>query len=336
MAWAMAASMVWMACSGGTEPTNIDPPDPTETDTTDTDTGTPPVPASPDLVFSNLNNYSFRGTWTFPSVTVRPQFDTILDWGDLTADAYGNKRLASSYDRVVLLQASGDIDDFTDTLRDDLLNNTTALLGAWQQDVGGTVTRLNQLLDASKQPFESENFLLVSGSITYFVGLCDVVGESCDIRAGIVLVPDDKSNESRAEFPDGSSSFVVDQIAFDGEPVVTSGVHDLYTADWRPVTTNVHGEDMDRFTANELFIAHWADGRDPATLTPDIFDLAANADGYWTADVLQDRELRLEFARDADGANFGGFTSGGTWMLGVGCDNCWGNVPWFLSVIEVE
>ena len=322
------------SCSGNEE----QPPPPMET-------GTPPPvptgdtsgpPPGPDLIITEANNYSYDPTWVFPQIPVRSSFDVLVGWSGLTSDAFDVQRPPTTYPRLLLQEVGAPIDEFLSGFADNTLHSSPSpLLGQWQAEVEGIVATNLSDLEAAGSPFDAPILFLEESSKAWFLALADVDEEILDIRAGLLLVPDDQSTATNAEFLDGANSLSF-TCAFDGDPVRTTEGHDQYTADWRDLTTTVHGQPYDRFVADELFIGHWADGTSTADLALQVHDLQGSASSWWTMDVADDRDGFLELARDADGANFGGFVAGGTWVLGVRCSDCFGHAPYWLTVVEVE
>ncbi len=320
------------ACGGDKDTTTIEPDTGTEMTPT-ADTAPPPDPPGPDLVMTDANNYTYSESWTLPVREVRAEQDIVIDWSGLKVDAWGASLLPSAYDRMVVLELALAADAVEAALAIDDLHGPE-VVGQWSADLSGVVFADLSEASAGGYALEPENLLLEQQGKSWFVGVGLADGDRLDLKGGVVLQPDEQGAELRAEINTGEveASYTA---ALSGVPLQTAEIHDLYTASWRDLSLSALGSDFDRFLADELFIGHWADGSSPETLGGQIHDLRESASGWWTMDVEGDEEARLEIARDASGGNFGGFTAGGTWVLGVRCGTCLTAAPQWLTVVEV-
>ncbi|HHO52430.1 MAG TPA: hypothetical protein ENK18_16565 [Deltaproteobacteria bacterium] len=327
----LVALLVVGACAGDKDTTSIVP----DTGAAALPTGdtAPPDPPGPDLVVTDAHNYSYSATWSLPVRGVRARQDIVIDWSGLDVDAWGSPRQPSTYERMVVLELGWLPTDVEIALAIDDLHGPETV-SSWTAELSGGVFADLSEASGGGYPLEPANLLLEQQGKSWFVGIGMADGDRIDVRAGVVLLPDDQGTELRAEIStgDGSASYVG---SFSDTVLQTSEIHELFTADWRGLSTSAYGTPYDRFLADELFIGHWADGTPPEALAGQLLELRSTASGWWTLDVGGAQSARLEIARDAQGNNFPGFTAGGTWVLGVRCRTCLGPVPQWMSVVEV-
>ena len=99
---------------------------------------------------------------------------------------------------------------------------------------------------------------------------------------------------------------------------------------------DAYGKAFDAARVDELFVGRFDGVVEADDLGADVFDLAAVASGWWTADPNGATQLPLGDCADASGAPFPGFTSGTAWLVGGRCTTCFGPAPMFVAVVDVR
>lgn len=330
LAWACSGQTTGTDTTGPTGPTGETGEKPTK------DTYVKPEPASPDLVITDANNYTYTADWGFPSFEVREMFENLtLSWGEVSEDAWGVERVPTTYHTALLLQVGGKEKDFVERWNTDDLNEGNGLLGLWSADIKGrNLIRIQDFDDVKGVPLDVDAIFNAKAGGVFFLGIADFDGDRYDVRIGAFLDPI-ANDVSRIDIGDGDTTLTVTADVA-GAPVQTAEVHEFYTADWRGVDSTVYGTDYNRFLGDQLFIGHWAGGTTTKQLAADLHDLKPTATSWWTADIEGDNDIRLELARDDKRLNFPGFTKGGTWVIGSRCATCYGAAPWWMTLVEVE
>jgi hypothetical protein len=330
------AWFTWSACSGpdplddGTAPSPTATPTPAptaETGPPTLDTGEPP---GPDLVAGDANDLTLSVAYTVSQVPIRDRFDAIVTWSALTMDGWGDAVTPAAVDRLLLLEITVPPAEVAQRLAADDLGFD--LLSRWEVDVAGRVFVQLSDLRAGATPFDPTAFLLPDPGRSWVLALAAPVGERTELRSAMVLVPG-SGGASQAAFVDGGSSFGF-AGALDGEPLPTSAGWDAWTLDWSGLATDALGRPYDESVVDELFVARYA--AEASALGPALRDLPGAADAVWRMEVGGFTDARLEFARDADGGTFPGFTEGPTWIVGGRCTTCLTPFPAFAFRVEVR
>ncbi len=293
-----------------------------------TDTGTPP---GPDLVATDGNDLTLDVSYAIAELQVRPGFDALVTWSTLTTDGWGAPVVPAEVPRLVLLEITVPPSEVADRLAKDDLG--FELLSVWEADVaGGVFAQLSDLRYLST-PFDPAAYLVEDGDRSWVLGLARPSGERLELLTAVVLVPTTGAATSQIGITDGQSTFGF-TAALDGAPLVTADVWDAWTLDWSGLATDALGRPFDRDVVDELFVARTSAA--PSTLGDRVRDLPGAADEVWRMEVGGFTDARLEFALDAGGAGFPGFTEGSTWLVGGRCTTCLTPFPAFVFTVDVR
>ncbi|MEQ1504018.1 MAG: hypothetical protein ABMB14_17380 [Myxococcota bacterium] len=329
--WVIAAA----GCNGddAADDTIVPPTDDTETDPDPTGTtgDTGEARPGPDLVVAQADSYAATVDWTVGSVTIRPQFDTVLSWSGITTDAWGAPLDPASVPVLALIEVLYPPDEVGAHLAADDFG--FELLSVWQAPVDGLVfAHLTDFVYQST-PFDPVAYLVPEPGKTWLAALAETDGSRLDLRTVLALEVGGASDASRAEFTDTSAA-VAWSAAFPATAITTATGWETYTIDWSGVTTDALGKPYDKELGDRLFIGK-IDGVTTAALGDAALDLPSVATEWWTMDVARDTEARLEFARDEANDAFPGFTAG-TWVVGVTCSTCLSPFPLWATTLTVE
>jgi hypothetical protein len=325
-------AFLWAGCTGP-EPTDKAEPSPTGTtgetgDTGPTDTGTRP---GPDLVATDANDLTLTVNYTLPTVEVREGFDTLVTWSGVSVDAWGEPLVASEVPRLLLLELTVPPAEAAAALARDELGFD--LLSVWEADVTGQVFANLSDLRYESTAFDPAAYLLENAQRSWVVALAVPTGDRLDLRTAAILVPTPLTASSTAPLVDGAASFTWSG-ALDGEPLVTSSAWEQWTLDWDGLGTDALGRPFDQDVVNELFVARYTAA--PEALGASLLDLPGAADAVWRMEVGGFTDARLEFAIDAGGGSFPGFTAGSTWVVGGRCSTCFTPFPAFAFTVDVR
>ncbi len=331
------ALMLVVGC-GGDKDAPAQPTLDTNTDTTVVvptgDTSQPPP--GPDMVWTPSENYSFDAAWSMATLPeVRAEFDVIINWGAVSTSGWGQAIEPATYDRVVLAEFLMDETEFLDALDNDTLRRQTAI-SWWELDSPGTVfAKLTDFELDNGTVMDPATFFLESSAKRWVILLATEDDDRLDLHAGIqALVPSDLSQTTQIVLDDASSSLNW-SASMPTQPLFTSSGHEVYTVDFDALETTVHGAEWDKTVADELFIGRFDGVAAASDLADQVLDLKSAAVEWYTMDVQNEDETRLDLARDATGGAFAGFTTEGLWLMGIRCTTCFGPAPWAVAVVDV-
>lgn len=281
---------------------------------------------------TNANNYSWTGLLNIPSYTTAEYADVKLNFGSLDQDM-----LCHGMDPVADVDSLG-LTRFPTLSWEDIavgLTNNSLL----QSDTNGYV---------SCEPGDETSCML--GDFTFGGTAYDVVSVYGQAGGSFLLVVSSGFEPGQGAlylaFLDPQPSSAVtevdltptcDVVDYDVDLVsltklsVPAGCTNI---EWSGLTVSGNGEPLVPGKLDEVLIGHYS------TLTPDdiddqFTDVEVIADELYTLELTGGTSADLSGAVSADGAPFEGFTSEGTWLLGLRCTaNCTNPAPMFMTVVE--
>jgi hypothetical protein len=104
--------------------------------------------------------------------------------------------------------------------------------------------------------------------------------------------------------------------------------------DWSNVSSSGNGQPVVPGKLDEVLVGHYT--QTPAEIQGQFTDLEPLASELYKLELTGGTEADLSGLADADGGAFPGFTTDGTWVLGLRCTSCTNPAPIFLTVVSVE
>lgn len=298
--------------SGGPAPV-ADPPDPS---------GAVPL--------SDANNYSYSGKLDASSTAVAPLSNATVSWDSLAADiqCHDLDPVADIDNAVLLVFPYLSEEEVEDGLSSDTLEQVD--LGVYLSQETGDATSV-QLADFSffgtdsdiEQEFEP-------GSGTWLVLLS--TGTTIGVGTRMMGFLEPVAGETNTEVSLSGGCDVLDYTA-DLDSLKPVGVlaEGPWALDWSALSKTGQGGDFEPTKVSELMLT-WYQEEDLDVLTAQFLDLELIADRTWRMDHPGGSSADLSLmVDDADGAAFGGFAEGGTWMLALRCRTCPNPAPLFMT-----
>jgi hypothetical protein len=155
-----------------------------------------------------------------------------------------------------------------------------------------------------------------------------------DILSSVFVVPTPGIETTHVEFTDGSATFEFEADLHSAAPLRTATGYEAYTLDWSAVEVDASGHEYDVLQGDRLLVGHVASD-DVTEVEAGFVRLTEEADALYRMDVRNATSAGLGAALDAGGAPFPGFTTGGTWLVGVECTLCTSPAPLILARVEV-
>ena len=292
-------------------------------------------PPSGDLVLSDANNYSYVAAMEASEVEVQALADVVVDWSALSVDLQGRAVDPLAIDRVSLVQFDLPADQVLEAVANNsLLQSDVADYRLLEGLAGRSSASLSEFAILGN-PFDPTTELDEGdGSSCWLVSVWDLDREGRDdVLTSVILVPLDASSNHEVSFDDSSAQFVMSVDLARATPLETGSALEAYTADWAAVTTTGSGAPFDDELADRLIILHL--DQDLAGVESDFVRLASGADALWRLDVYAQTSADLMQATSSAGAAFPGFSTTGTWLLGVECTSCTNPVPTLLARVDV-
>lgn len=325
------ALLALIACGKDKETTPDTDGDTPTGDTATTPTGDTAPPPGPDLVVLAEHDYALSTSWTIATRTARAEWDVLVTWAAVTADAEGQPLTPSEVPVLALLEIAIAPADIPARFAADDLG--TSLVSTWRADVDGQTFAHVDDLAFEATPFSSAALWLETNNKAWMAALVYPDGDRLDVRQALLVTPEDNDPSVQVALDDTSSSFAW-TAALSGTPLVTAQGYEVYTVDWSDLGNDAYGKEYDADRGDVLFVGRFDEAA--TELGGAAKDLSTLAEAWWTMDVEGDDDARLDLARDAGGASFPGFTAGSTWVVGVECSTCMQPFPLWAAVVEVE
>lgn len=290
-------------------------------------TAVPPT----DLVLEDHHNYQFTGTLEVPETLTTALVDFAVDWSALSLDMQCHPTdPVADIDNLALLV----FPYLTTTEVEAGLSGSNLL----QADLGGYTSHLPA--DATDARLTDFTFfgtdvdietLYAEGSGTWLLLLATGTRIGLGTRMLSFVTPVAAETNTQVDVTDGCAvlNFDADLQSLVPVPVRAGGPWNL---DWSGLTVDGQGNPMALGNIDGLMLGHYPD-HTAAELEADFVDIELLADAVWELPLASGSTADLSLAT-ADGVPFSGFTSGGTWVLGLRCSTCSNPAPLFLTVLD--
>jgi hypothetical protein len=296
----------------------------------DTDTG--PEPTA-DLVFTDANNYSFVGELEITAVEITSETDACIEWSAVDTDIRGRSLDPSTVEQVLFVEFALTQQEVISKVEINDLKQSDTVTQWLYANPGGTSACLSDL-QIIGNPFDPGT-LTESSSRTWLMSLLNLPDGRFDILMSKFIVPTDASANTDIVYDNDCSTLDAD-ADLDKPRMVTAEGLAPYSLDWSGVSVDVNGQTYDPVLGDELLIGYFAT-TDLAEVEEKFLRLDTDADELYRADVRGLTFLAdLSVAVDSNGTAFGGFTAGGTWLVGTICTTCTSPLPLLLGVVEVQ
>ncbi len=285
------------------------------------------------IELANENNYSWSGGLVIPSFQTAEHVDVHMDFSALTVDM-----LCHDMDPVA------DVDNL----------GLTRFPRLTQDEVAAGLTN-NSLLQAdtngylSCEPGEETSCELsefnFGGTFYDAIPTYDEAGGvyllvaatgSTPGQGGLYLAflePLASSSETNVAFTEDCG--VVDyDVNMDGLTKLELPADGPWPIDWSNVSISGNGQPVVPGKLDEVLVGHYT--QTPAEIQAQFTDLEPLASELYKLELTGGTDADLSGLADADGNSFPGFTTDGTWVLGLRCTSCTNPAPIFLTVIDVK
>lgn len=283
------------------------------------------------LVFTDENNYHYFGELAIDAVEIQPESDATVDWSGVTVDIRGYDLAAADVTQLAVLGVTENLATTIDLIEK---NELDATQDAYLFDnAGGSSALLSEFNIIGA--YLDIDFLVDDPEQTWIVSMLDVQNGITNLLMSTVFVPTTGSTETVIALDNDSASLAVD-IDFHSAPaIVTTADSGPYSLDWTDVTVDVFGHEFEPLLGDQLMIGRY-DTEDIGEVEAGFLQLDTNAVELYQVNVYGVTSVDLEDAVDDAGTAFPGFTTDGTWLVGVICTTCITPVPLLLSIVDVQ
>ena len=290
-------------------------------------------PVSSDLVLGDGDNWRFEATMAVTTQDLAEGEDATIRWDDLSTDLQQRGVDPLAIDRLSLVSFDLGLDELLDAITtNDLRQSSVRDYRLLEDATGRTSAQLSELsilgntFDPTTEWVSDED-----SSATWLLTLWDLDREGRDdILTSIAVVPSPGAGTEVA-FTDESASFALS--ATFAEPLVTAAEAGPYPLDWSGLSTDASGHELDPLLGDQLLVMHTME--EVSALESDLIGVS-NAATRYRMGVYGETSAQLGGAQTAEGEAFGGFTSEGTWLVGIECSTCTNPVPLVLVPVLVR
>lgn len=295
------------------------------------------ITGTADLVYTDANNYSYTATLEVDSVALAEATDATIDWSALTTDIRGRAVDPSTIDLATLVAFNITKEEVLDSINTNSLNQSAIRdYRQFDNSEGRTSAMLSDFTILGNDFEPSIDFVEQSDGIwTWAVVLWDEADGRQDILTDIFIEPVPGESNTSVTIDDTTASLSFQVDLHTAPPLVALAGQDSYSYDWSQATTEAAGQPFDTALADRLMIGH-VDGT-VSDVEANILTVLDTADEIYRMDVRGETFANLmESTERSSGAAFPGFSTDGTWLIGVECTTCTSPAPLILSVVEVN
>lgn len=299
------------------------------------DTGPSGNPTA-DLVYTDANNYTFTASLDVQTIALAEAQDARIDWSGLTTDIRGRAVDPAGIDRATIVAFNVTKEEVLDSINTNSLNQSAIRdYRQFENDEGRTSAMLSQFSILGNDFDPTVDFIEHTDSTwTWAIVLWDEADGREDILSDVFIVPTPGEPNTTVEITNDTAtlSFVVDLHSAPALEALSG--QDSYSFDWSGATMEAAGQPFDTAKADRLMIGHVAGT--VSDVEANILTVLDSADEIYRMDVRGETWADLgEAVERTSGAAFGGFTTDGTWLIGIECTTCTSPTPLILTVVTV-
>ena len=298
------------------------------------------------IVANEVNNYDFRSTLSFPSVTVAPDTELTFDWSQLTIDFLGHgMNVASDVDTVNLMLWNLTEAELETKLNADQLDSrdlaviatlytedatTTGTLFEFTS-VGMTIPPEDILpfVDAMGYPPDAHTYTIMAAT-------GEELGQGTRMIQSFKLDPNSTNTQVTLTDTSTDLTYTVDLQTAE-KTLIPAGQTD-FTFDWTNMTVNGLGNEFVTTNITQIMVARFDESvTDLEAGFIDLVDYSGAVVGaadLYTGNVPAGTTAPLSTLMNENGEFFPGIDGNGTWVVGLFCTSCQNPAPWYLSILE--
>jgi hypothetical protein len=285
------------------------------------------------LVLTDANNFDIANSdMAMARFQVEEGTDFCFDWSSMTTDIRGRPLDPAAIEQVLLVDFAFPEDELISKIIDDnYVPQEGALPWVFDNFEGRTEACASETT-ALGTPLPLAT-LAGGESRTWLLSLATLPGGVVEVQQVMLIEPVTGAPGGVATFTDGLSSITI-EADLGSPPLETQAGAGPYTLDWGELKKDVNGATWDSLIGDSLFIVNY-DGA-IGDIEADFLLLDYHAAELYELDVRGKTNALLDEATDVDGKAFPGFTTAGTWIVGITCSTCISPVPLAIAVVEVE
>jgi len=300
-----------------------------------TDSAAPPTG---DLVFTDANNYGFESDLQIGAVEVEAESDFTIDWSGVTTDIRGRAVNPSEVQQLLLVELNSTQAEVLTKIDANDLQQADAV-NQYIFDNASNVSAIDvSQMEILSNPIEL-GLLSDDPNSTWLLSLTNIDDGRFDFLMNTFVVPTTGSGNTAVDFDDSSASLTFSADLQSADALVTGAGLDAYTLDWSGATTDVFGRPLDLGLVTRLIIGK-VGTTDLGQVETDFLQLYELADELYTLDVngLTYADMTQATLKSDGTTPFSGFTTDGTWVVGIECtrQECTNPAPLLLAVVEVK
>lgn len=290
-----------------------------------------------DLVYSDANNYSYVATLDVATIDLAEGADNKVDWSGLTTDIRGRPVTPSEIDLVTLVAFNVTKEEVLDSINTNSLNQSAIRdYRQFQNDEFRTSARMSEFEILGNEFVPATDFVEHPESTwTWAFVLWDEADGRQDILSDVFIVPVPGEPNQTATVDNDTATLSFEVDLHSAPPLASLSGQSSYTFDWSQATVEASGQPFDTAKADRLLIGHVAGA--VSDVEASILTVLDSADELYRMEVRGETSADLTLATEkTSGAAFTGFTTDGTWLIGIECTTCTSPTPLILSVVEVS
>jgi len=285
------------------------------------------------LVMTDGNNYSYTGGVVVESVPVTMGRDAVVDWSALSLDLRDEAIGPAEVTRLDLVAFRGTMEDVLVEISTNQLDQSdVASLCQFENGADASWTSLSSFIEQGNAFNPTGELVERSGISSWAILVERESGGRSEIATMVflTLVEDDGQGTITIDNDSARLNF----SATLGQPLTAQEGVD-YTLDWSQITTDGSGQDFNSARVNQLFVGHVSEA-DAGAIETNFVHLIESSDAIYGVNAYGASSAALSDCVDAEGTPFPGFTSDGTWLIGLSCLACSSPAPLMLGYVALN
>lgn len=285
------------------------------------------------LVMTDGNNYGYTGGVVVESVPVTMGRDAEVDWSALSVDLRDKAISPAEVTRLDLVAFRGTMEDVLVEISTNQLDQSdVASLCQFENGADASLTSLSTFIEQGNAFNPMGELVERSGISSWAILVERESGGRSEIATMVflTLVEDDGQETITIDNDSARLNF----SATLGQPLTAQEGVD-YTLDWSQITTDGSGQAFNSARVNQLFVGHVSEA-DAGAIETNFVHLIESSDAIYGVNAYGASSASLSDCVDAEGTPFPGFTSDGTWLIGLSCLACSSPAPLMLGYVALN
>ena len=292
------------------------------------------------IIASEVNDYAFASSLTFPLVTVAPKSDLTFDWSGVTKDFNGHAvDPKKDLNTILVLMWKLPLANLQTKLNADSLQQKDLVTIPLQYTTDGSGTSAKLLAFSNSGLPDSATILSFLDPVTYppanytytlMAATGSTLGEGTRMIQSFQVSP--SSTNTSVVMTTSSTKLTYTANLHTLTPTGVPAGKSAITLNWGQMTKNALGNDFAASDITKALIGQY--DQTPTSLEGQFLDIELIAKKLYRGNIDSGTMVDFSQLKTSSNESFAGIDNTGTWLVALQCGGCRNPAPWYLSVLK--